>query len=265
MTSDKVYAGDTESATGKEITISDGNPFAGRKAGGGTRDQIFGTTVYGSGYPGQEDVHGVAGRDFPFFYWPVVWTPAAFNMPGRPSLPAYIHLADEEYGPPSNDSRPGGPLTTIFLPSLDSTTRTSFRLISDNYTITTLLPTLRNNCASHLSMFTDIHPKAFDNSFPIPKPEDVVQYYRGSSIALCLDGYNNTQVLMRPREVDDATFPLRTDIALMSCLNSTIGSSAPLVGDRVNAAPSRLWTDDPMSGMGVSLIFVGVWWFFAML
>ncbi|KAG6848285.1 hypothetical protein H0H93_001526 [Arthromyces matolae] len=41
-------------------------------AGGGTRNQVFGSRLYGSGYPGIVGA-GVAGRGFPFYFWPVVW------------------------------------------------------------------------------------------------------------------------------------------------------------------------------------------------
>ncbi|KAJ4481699.1 hypothetical protein C8J55DRAFT_60515 [Lentinula edodes] len=45
----------------KIITIPSGQLFAGRSAGGATRDQIYGTKTYGSGYPGVSG-RGVASR-----------------------------------------------------------------------------------------------------------------------------------------------------------------------------------------------------------
>lgn len=60
------------SGGGKAVAIPSGQLFAGRQAGGGTRDQVTGTSVYGSGYPGITG-RGVAGRGFPFYFWPIVW------------------------------------------------------------------------------------------------------------------------------------------------------------------------------------------------
>ncbi len=94
-------------ATGNGVsavsTISEGQPFAGRKYGGGTRDDVYGSSCvllngkrgllltdlpsrsYGSGYPGVKGL-GTAGRDFPFGFWPVAWGASA----GAASA-AYLH------------------------------------------------------------------------------------------------------------------------------------------------------------------------------
>lgn len=88
--------GSSKSATsygnggGRSSSIPSGQLFAGREAGGGTRNEVVGTRYvyfcfyfspalihrlfrqYGSGYPGINQ-RGVAGLGFPFFFWPVVW------------------------------------------------------------------------------------------------------------------------------------------------------------------------------------------------
>ncbi|KAJ7765243.1 hypothetical protein B0H16DRAFT_1524996 [Mycena metata] len=80
------------SGGGSPSAILSGEIFPGRMQGGGTRDQIFGTRTYGSGYPGISG-RGVANRGFPFFFWPL-------SFEGRP------------YGHSDNSSRPGRGMTT---------------------------------------------------------------------------------------------------------------------------------------------------------
>lgn len=49
-------------------------PFAGREYGGGDRHTIYGSRVYGSGYPyGADNATSVAGRPFPYGVWPISW------------------------------------------------------------------------------------------------------------------------------------------------------------------------------------------------
>jgi len=77
---------------GSAAPIPLGMPFAGRSAGGGNRQGVYGNkyamprhallgpeltcvhSIYGSGYPGVLVPRGVAGLGFPFFFWPVVWS-----------------------------------------------------------------------------------------------------------------------------------------------------------------------------------------------
>lgn len=79
---------------------------------------------------------------------------------------------------------------------------------------------------------TSQKPVAMTNSSTQPQPESVVQYYRASSIALSLDGYNNTAALSdKVNDTDAPATPLPSnyDGYLLECLNTTIGSAAPLV------------------------------------
>jgi hypothetical protein len=85
------------SGSTKVATIPSGQLYSGRLSGGGTRSSIFGsrfagftssltnlldthsplfTRQYGSGYPGIS-TPGVAGRGFPFGFWPVTFGGAA--------------------------------------------------------------------------------------------------------------------------------------------------------------------------------------------
>lgn len=72
-----------------------------------------------------------------------------------------------------------------------------------------------------------------------PLPEQIIQYYRASTFALSLDGYNNTASLPAnmPANNDTAPWPLSQDSPLpaglnstfLVCVNTTIGASVPLI------------------------------------
>jgi hypothetical protein len=59
-----------------------------------------------------------------------------------------------------------------------------------------------------------------------------VQYYRASSVALTLDGYNNTGALA-PEGTPDTPLPTNIDTSLLDCLNQTIGLAVPLIDGAV--------------------------------
>ncbi|TDL25300.1 hypothetical protein BD410DRAFT_744058 [Rickenella mellea] len=222
-------------------TIPSGQPFSGRSVGGGTRDQVFGTRTYGSGYPGIAG-RGVAGRGFPFLFWPVVWG-------GGAGLATSAYLHDNEYGDASNTSRPGGPL--LQAPFQSATLNTTFHVIADNATLTSLLLSVNSNCTSSLSSASNSTvPQAFDPSqASAPKPEQAVEYYRASSVVLTLDGYNNTAALSNDTSLPDTPLPTGIDTTLLDCLNQTIGLAVPLIDGAVS------WRS-PGAGVGV----VGAVW-----
>ncbi|KAJ7136810.1 hypothetical protein C8R44DRAFT_948484 [Mycena epipterygia] len=215
---------------GKAITIPPSGLFGGRSAGGATRNQIYGSRAYGSGYPGVYS-RGVGGRGFPFFFWPLAWGTGI----GYGSNAAYLH--SDEYGQPDNSSRPGGPMASAAFQS-NSTAGTTFRLVADNATVTALMSAVAANCSASLT------PASINATLPTPfnatqRPEQVVQYYRASSVALSLDGYNNTAVFAPENSTADTPLPASTDMTLLACLNATIGNAVPLVdGARARAAPS---------------------------
>ncbi|KAE9397149.1 hypothetical protein BT96DRAFT_823734 [Gymnopus androsaceus JB14] len=217
----------------KVTTIASGQLFAGRTAGGATRSQIYGSRTYGSGYPGIFD-RGVGGRGFPFFFWPVVWGGAAVTAGSS----AYLY-DESEYGSPDNSSRPGGVLMTAAFQS--NSTSTIFRIVSDNTTVVNLISDIHANCTSSLtsnSASSASSAVAYNSSASdAPKPEQVVQYYRSSTVALTLDGYNNTAVFAANGTADVA-LPSGIDTTLLSCLNDTIAVAVPLV----NAGNVRLGT-----------------------
>ncbi|KIJ46254.1 hypothetical protein M422DRAFT_29387 [Sphaerobolus stellatus SS14] len=214
--------------TTKIATIPSGQPFAGRTFGGGTRDEIYGTRQYGSGYPGQT-VSGVAGRGFPFGFWPLT-----FGGLGGFAIAHQLNN-NHEYGDPTNSSRPGGALLTVpFQPPNSSNNTQTFRLLSDNATLTALIPSIISSCSPASSQ--NIKATPFTNSSAGPRPEQVIQYYRSSSIALGLDGYNNTSVFSNNTNATDTPLPTIGNQTFLNCLNSTIGNQALLLDDSSNSS-----------------------------
>ncbi|KAL4266827.1 hypothetical protein AB1N83_002733 [Pleurotus pulmonarius] len=192
---------------GRITSIPAGQAFAGRSVGGGTRQQVVGSQQYGSGYPGVAG-RGVAGRGFPFYFWPVAWGGAAGAGTG-----AYLHT--NEYGRHDNSSRPGGvEVVATFISNSND---------------------IRGNCSSSLAANSSTSPSAFDPN-GLPKPEQTVQYYRASSVALTFDGYNNTGALA-DEGTPDTPLPPGLDITLLNCLNATIINNVPLVD-----AADALWS-----------------------
>ena len=121
---------------------------------------------------------------------------------------------------------------------------TTFRLLSDNNTVTELVPIIKNNCSSSLGSGSPLPPTLYNDTLDTwPQPEQAIQYYRASSVALSLDGYNNTAALT----VDggpDVPLPTNIDTTLLNCLNQTIGTAVPLIS---NGALS--WQSPPTIGV----------------
>lgn len=117
-------------------------------------------------------------------------------------------------------------MTAEFASSSPSTT---FRLLADNSTIQELIADIAANCSSGNLISPDsIVATAYNDSAVAPKPEQVVQYYRASSVALSLDGYNDTAALDAPGEAD-TPLPTNIDTTLLDCLNQTVAAAVPLV------------------------------------
>ena len=129
-------------------------------------------------------------------------------------------------------------------------TNTTFHLLADNSTVTSLISTIDGNCSSSLSSSSSTTAVPYNTSDPnAPRPEQAVEYYRASSVVLTLDGYNNTAALSDDSNAADTPLPTNIDTTLLDCLNQTIGLSVPLV----DAAGAR-WATGP--GMGA----VGLFW-----
>ncbi|PIL23009.1 hypothetical protein GSI_14316 [Ganoderma sinense ZZ0214-1] len=229
----------------KVTTIPQDQPFAGRTYGGATRGEIYGTSVYGSGYPGVFG-SGVAGGNFPYIYPPVVWVDYGYGPP-------YLYSA-HEYGEPRNTNRTGGPemQAAFSSPSSNST----FHIIADNSTIVSLIGSIRANCSGKFSdNSSSASPAPYGSSATSdPRPEGAIQYYRASSVVLTLDGYNNTVALSSDPNANTKAVPLppNVDLQLLGCLNSTIGEAVPLIN-------SALGLSSPGMATTVGLMLVFLW------
>jgi len=194
-------------------------------------------SIYGSGYLDTVGARGVAGLNFPFFFWPVVW-------PG-PAIGAGSYLHDSnEYGLPDNSSRPGGPLTTAQFQSKN--TGSTFYVLSDESTVSSLIGTVMANCSSSLNQTsTSSSPIPFTNISTVPLPEQALQYYRASSVVLTLGGYNDTAALNGTQNPSasgpTAPLPNGTDTTLLTCLNDTIGRAVPLVDAGARSRPPGVY------------------------
>lgn len=135
-------------------------------------------------------------------------------------------------------------MMTAAFPS--SSQNTTFRVVADNTTLSTLLVNIVANCSSDILSPSTITPTTFNDSLVSPKPEQAVQYYRASTVALTLDGYNNTGAL---DGTPDTPLPTNIDTNLLNCLNYTIGEAVPLIG-----SASLQWTS-PSIGV-ISFIWV---------
>ncbi|KAK0207444.1 hypothetical protein IW262DRAFT_1469545 [Armillaria fumosa] len=155
-----------------------------------------GTSTCGSGYPSR----GVAGLGFPFYYWPLAW--------GGIGLGSAAFLHNNEYGRPDNSSRPGGVMTYATFPAISRS-------------MSNLSSAINTSSSSSAPMSFN------DSDSSTPMPEQSVQYYRASSVALMVDGYNNTGALQN--DTADTPIPSWVDTNALNCLNSTIDIAVPLV------------------------------------
>ena len=135
---------------------------------------------------------------------------------------------------------------------VSNTLNTTFHVLADNLTTTSLIGSLTSNCSSLLASSTSTAASSFDPSQPgQPLPEQAVQYYRASSVVLTLDGYNDTAALSSDENAPDIPLPANIDMRLLDCLNQTIGLAVPLVNSAhtIRSAPSVM-------GMGIILILL---------
>ena len=84
-------------------------------------------------------------------------------------------------------------------------------------------------CVGRLRISTSKSPFPFNASFQSSlQPNQVVQYYRASSVALTLDEYNNSATFSSNQNTIDTPLPSNIDTTLLNCLNQTIALSVPL-------------------------------------
>jgi hypothetical protein len=192
---------------------------------------------FGSGYP-NATTEGVEGRGFPFFFLPISYGPS----PGYGLSDIYDH----EYGKPDNKRRPGGPLHFLTIqppkslvegPYPDIPHMTLY-VIADKSTLAAIKSAIMWLCPR-----SDLSPWVFADKVRVskpkklkgpaedpngPVPEQAVGYYRGSSVALLLAGYNNSAQVI-DTNLEDTPLPSLADTAFFQCINRTIRESVPLV------------------------------------
>jgi len=121
----------------------------------------------------------------------------------------------------------------------------SFFILSDQSTVSSLIGSVNANCSSSLDQNnTSKSPTPYTNSSTAPLPEQVVQYYRASSVVLTLDRYNDTAALNGTQNLNATgpalPFPNGTDTTLLTCLNETIGRAVPLVDAGARTGPPAM-------------------------
>ena len=138
---------------------------------------------------------------------------------------------------------------------VSNSTNTSFHVLSDNSTVSSLISSIDANCSSSLASSSSKSPQPYNASAPgAPQPEQAIQYYRASSIVLTLDGYNNSATFSSNANASSSPLPSGIDTTLLNCLNQTIGLSAPLVS---GAGPR--WSTVPSSTSLLGVVWL-VWW-----
>lgn len=116
---------------------------------------------------------------------------------------------------------------STFMSNADNTT---FYVIADSATTISLVESIQYNCSSLISNTTSAIPIPYNSSdHSSPQPERVVQYYRASSTALLLQGYNNTADLTDVQNQTNTPLPSSINMTMLLCLNETIGAAVPIV------------------------------------
>ncbi|EIN08144.1 hypothetical protein PUNSTDRAFT_44745 [Punctularia strigosozonata HHB-11173 SS5] len=224
-----VTASSKSKGGGHPHKLGKNSPFKGRLAGGGTRDEIVGTSRYGSGWPYGGTGTFVDQRPLPFIFWPI-------------AIHHGYYGGDIYY---RESQRPGGNTSTMAIPSPDNAT-VIYRVTGDYMSVSAIFDALELNCLPGNGTYSIATFGGFNNDSDtvFPKPEQVVQWYRASSFALSLDGYNNSAALqsrMPANSTDNSTLiPLSEDTPLppyinstfLTCLNQTIAQNLPLINPK---------------------------------
>ncbi|KAH7100367.1 hypothetical protein BKA62DRAFT_620146 [Auriculariales sp. MPI-PUGE-AT-0066] len=214
------------SGGGKPIVLPSG-PFQGRLVGGGSRKDIYGDARYGSGYPGTSGSRSVSGAPFPFGFYPIF-------IPGpSPSL----HSSEEYSSDVPGLSRPGGAMSTEIVVSKSLGREAGvFYLVGDSSSVALVFSAIVANCnATNLDqpLATLTYPlPAGATNVTMPDTEEIIQYYRASSFALALEGYNSS-VATAPSEsqayAGPVGLPASVDASFLQCINATTAEFVPIM------------------------------------
>lgn len=160
---------------------------------------------------------------FPFMFWPLFFTPYPY------------YYASNQFGPANNDSRPGGDLQAFTLLPASETTNgatppsgNAFALYGDANSVADLVPILAQNCSTSTAYGANYTADPFN----------AVQYYRGDSFVLLLDGYNNSLPFINADQPDEsftvpqvppAPLPSTVNQTYLDCVNATVGAYVGLI------------------------------------
>lgn len=112
---------------------------------------------------------------------------------------------------------------------------TSLHIITDQATSDSLHQDLESRCQTRTNL-TEM--ESTSNNLTLLRPETIIQYYRASSVALSLDGYNNTAAFSGHENDTDAPLPSWVDSTFLQCVNATIGEAVPLVAASQSSSTS---------------------------
>ena len=121
-------------------------------------------------------------------------------------------------------------------------------LLGDRDSVSAIVAQLQNICSINIISNDAIN---FDSP-NVVVPEQIVQYYRSSSLALALTSYNNSASSLfnapqtsdsLPNNTQDTPLPTGTDLIFLACLNNSVAESAPLMDA----------TDTPLANHGLKL------------
>jgi hypothetical protein len=153
--------------------------------------------------------------------------------------------------------RPGGNTSTALVKSSAPATNETYHLVGDAASVRAVLAAVIANCSAQ---DTTGQISTFDRA--ASHPEQAVQYYRASSFALTLDGYNNSAALASNAPKDNATaLPSMADTPLpaylngtfLACLNATAAFALPLVDP-----PKRGLSKGAIAGIAVGATVGGI-------
>lgn len=152
----------------------------------------------------------------------------------------------------TSTGRPGGNLVSAIVQPSYNTSSVTYRLVGDNSSVSAVFAAVVANCsvANNTNSIVAFTPSDDDDSSgPWPLPEQVIQWYRASSFALTLDGYNNTAALPSNQpssnsttnftRLGDTPLPTNLNMTFLNCVNYTTGASVPLMdptSNKLNAA-----------------------------
>ncbi|KAG9039843.1 hypothetical protein FS842_003128 [Serendipita sp. 407] len=226
------------------------HPFGGRSFGGAKRKKIRGTRAFGSGYPyGVYNQSTIAGRPFPFGVWPLYWD--------------QNFMGGDEYGPQYDAIRPGGFIASVPLRTttehFNVTDDEVYYAIGDRESLLPLMVSFVTSCHA-----TPAWPSRFNPSSPNAtiKLENVIQYFRASSLALASPAYRNTLALTSISNTSVSTpLPEYMEYSpFRKCVDDVAEKASAIIRD----LPTRPSTGRTIGGsflllLGVGVFLGGVW------